>query len=72
MHLWLGLKTMNETGKVEGMNDTSVAGGVATTVRSVNILRVKLFPITPPPFLCMLALGKTGEGAYSRDSDIYM
>ena len=28
--------------------------------------------ITPPPLLCMLALGKTGEGAYSRDSDIYM
>ena len=26
----------------------------------------------PPPLLCMLALGKTGEGAYSWDSDIYM
>ena len=25
-----------------------------------------------PPLLCMLALGKTGEGAYSQDSDIYM
>ena len=24
------------------------------------------------PLLCMLALGKTGEGAYRRDSDIYM
>ena len=23
------------------------------------------------PLLCMLALGKTGEGAYSQDSDIY-
>ena len=26
----------------------------------------------PPPPLCMLALDKTGEGAYSRDSDIYL
>ena len=25
---------------------------------------------TPP--LCMLALDKTGEGAYSRESDIYL
>ena len=24
------------------------------------------------PLLCMLALGKTGEGAYKRDSDIYV
>ena len=24
------------------------------------------------PLLCMLALGKTGEGAYRQDSDIYM
>ena len=29
-------------------------------------------PTITPPLLCMLALGKTGEGAYSRDSDIYM
>ena len=24
------------------------------------------------PLLCMIALGKTGEGAYAQDSDIYM
>ena len=27
---------MNETGKIEGMNGTIVAGGVAITVRSVK------------------------------------
>ena len=34
---------------------------------------VKYLPYNPaimPPPLCMLALGKTGEGAYSQDSDI--
>ena len=36
-----------------------------TTIESCNYA-------APPPLLCMLALGKTGHGAHSQDSDIYM
>ena len=37
----------------------------------VYTLYHRILQLRPPP-LCILASGKTGEEAYSRDSDIYM
>ena len=47
-------------------------GDKAITGRAWLAITIESRNYTPPTLLCMLALGKTGEGTYARDSDIYI
>ena len=58
-------------GELSGNTGTSTKG-THTNACEYSDVHVPWNPAIIPPPLCMLALGKTGEGAYSQDSDIYM